>query len=140
MLARFFSIVMLATPLFLAACGGSGDGPQLASVSGKVTFDGQPLSDASVEFAPIEVEQVEEGVGGSGGNAATDESGKYTVRTGSQFGLQPGKYLVRIAKTSYDDDGQEMQQIPARYNTESDLEVTIESGGNSSLDFKLESE
>jgi len=137
---RLISTLLLALPLLLVGCGGSGDGPQLTNVSGKVTLDGQPLGDASVEFAPLEVEQVKEGVGGSGGNAATDASGNYTVRTGSQYGVQPGKYLVRIAKTSYGDDNQEVQQIPARYNTKSDLEVTIESGGNSSLNFDLESE
>lgn len=128
MVTRLIPTLLLVLSLLFLGCGGNGDGPQLTNVSGTVTLDGEPLADASVEFAPIEVEQVSEGVGGSGGNAATDPSGNYTVRTGSQYGLQPGKFQVRIAKSTYNEDGQEEQQVPARYNVESELEVTSSRG------------
>src|SRR5690606_23808547 len=43
--------VGLAAMLLLAGCGGA-DGPELASVSGTVTLNGQPLPHAVVQFQP----------------------------------------------------------------------------------------
>jgi hypothetical protein len=82
---------VVAVVSLLCAASGCGDG--LAQVSGVVTLDGQPLHGGSgdtritVQFQPA---------GGLGSTAIglADESGRYTLATGSKTGIPPGEYLV----------------------------------------------
>jgi hypothetical protein len=67
----------------------------LASVSGQVTLDDQPLKGGrdlrvTVMFVP------ESGASATAA-ALADEDGQYTLSTGSKSGVQPGNYLVGIS-------------------------------------------
>ena len=79
--------------LFVLLLVGCGD--RLAAVSGTVTLDGKPLESGpelsgTVQFIP-------EGGGGTPAIGYLDASGRYQLASGSQSGIQPGKYAVTIA-------------------------------------------
>lgn len=116
----------------LAGCG---DGPELAPVSGTVLLDGQPLIDALVLFTPIG--------GGRPSAARTDEHGEYElIFTESHSGALPGEHLIRISTFQEGDpdgdDAPAFEQVPSRYNTETELARNVELGSNT-LDFQLDS-
>lgn len=81
---------------FLVACAlfgliGCGDGkPRNFTVSGRVTLDGQPLADASVAFVP-------DG-NGQPAHGQSDKDGVYTLATGMQPGVGPGRYKIVVTK------------------------------------------
>jgi hypothetical protein len=82
--------------LFLLICGTIGcsdDGLHLAPVEGVVLFEGKPVVDASVMFAPAE--------GGRGLPAVgtTNEEGKFTLVTANRPGALVGAHRVAISKT-----------------------------------------
>ncbi len=120
----------------------------LVDVSGVVTFDDQPVVNAVVVF------EAEDGTLSSG---TTDGSGEYTLQFNSeQSGVMHGKKTVRISTSApasdeefddeseedeWDPDGsvqsrQDSELIPACYNTESRLTVTVSSDSNW-LPFRL---
>jgi len=78
----------------MLGCGGEPDKIKVVSVTGTVTFDGQPLGDAIVTFLP----QTAQGVAAA---ATTDASGRYTLQTAGvrKPGAAPGEYKVTIMKT-----------------------------------------
>ena len=107
--------------------GCSDDDPyDRVSVSGNVTFQGQPVEDGQIRFspkrgttAPVVVEQITDG------RYATTKSG----------GVPVGQYRVEIR--SYDPntsfpkgpkDPPRPQLLPAKYNTRSKLEFAVEAG------------
>lgn len=69
---------------------GCGQKEGLVSVSGTVFLDGKPLEGATVTFHPIK--------GGPVGSGVTEESGRFTVMTGTRRGLKPGEYIVTVQK------------------------------------------
>lgn len=82
-------LTLLALPLILsiAGCGG-GDGPNV-HLSGVVTYDGKPIPQGQIMFAPNTTK------GNSGpGSAAVIENGKYTTRDG--LATAGGPHTVRI--------------------------------------------
>jgi hypothetical protein len=70
---------------------GCGDDPRgLARVSGKVRYNGQPLADATVLFAPEEH-------GARAASATTDNKGYYRLTTFDSFdGAKVGKHRVAV--------------------------------------------
>lgn len=72
--------------VFLIATIGCGGMP--ATVTGKVTVDGNTYKGLRVTFVPE--------AGGAAVSGKTDEQGSYTLRTGKQPGLVPGEYRVTI--------------------------------------------
>lgn len=89
----------------VAGCGASK--PKAVStemVEGIVTLDGQPVSEATVTFLPVQ-----EGTGASA-TGMTDSEGKYTLTAvGAGIGAQPGagtlpgEYYVGVVKASLPD-------------------------------------
>jgi hypothetical protein len=135
---------ILVLVLFLEASAVVGCGNGLVQVSGTVTLDGKPLAggpqmDASVSF-------VREDGHGRPAVGVIDESGNYTLKTGSQTGVEPGSYLVGIeAKkitmpTTREGMPQATLLTPAKYGnvTESGLRAEVKPGSNT-FDFALES-
>ncbi|MCH5372923.1 MAG: carboxypeptidase-like regulatory domain-containing protein [Planctomycetes bacterium] len=120
---------MLGMAAILAGCGG---GSNLSTVTGTVTMDGAPVEAASVAFTPEE---------GSQSFGVTDASGHYELYfAGDTKGAVTGKHTVRITTPSpSEDDPRQYVQIPARYNTETELTATVEKGSNT-IDFALKSE
>jgi len=118
--------------LLLAGCGSEDD---LARVKGKVTLDGQPLEDATVEFQPT-------AEGGAPSSGQTDAKGRYELMyTFNTPGAMPGEHVVsiRTAGTCFDEVGNEFEReerVPAKYNSRTALKRTVEPGRNT-IDFEL---
>lgn len=135
MITKTSSAFLLCLFLSLAAsCSNTPDDqPKLGTVSGKVTLDGAPLAGAFVRYYPTT---------GRASGGVTDEEGNYElVFIRDEMGAVLGKHVVRITTRNEDDDPfgtQGSEKVPARYNKESTLEVTVEEGDNT-FDFDLES-
>lgn len=127
-------------------CGSRGDQPELGTVHGTVTLDGQPLVGVSVVFQPDN---------GRPSRGTTDAEGKYELIYIRQTkGAKVGPHRVEIAPS--EDGGVEETEgdseegsaagskpagkpkVPARYNSKSELNVEVKSGANK-LDFELKS-
>jgi hypothetical protein len=104
------------------------------TVSGSVTFNGQPVSEGHIAFVP------ESGTGqGAGSNIVNGEyklqtiAGKYKVEINASkmMPLPPGQ-------TGMDGATEEVQSyIPARYNTQTELRAEVPAAGK--VDFELKS-
>ncbi len=80
--------VLSAATLFVAGCGNG-----LASVSGTVTLDGQVITGADKNGT---VAFYRESGGGTPAVGFLDQSGHYSLKTGSADGIEPGVYKVAI--------------------------------------------
>lgn len=79
--------------LVAATIAGCGRPDGLVPVSGTVTMDGVPLEGAFVMFHP------QPGVNGNGGNASTDATGKFTMRSPQgKRGIFPGDYSITVSR------------------------------------------
>lgn len=115
----------------------------LCTVTGSVSFNGQPVKDGSIRFFPIE---------GTEGNGAVTTIQNGQFHTNSESKLRSGKYMVQITATRKTgrtikpkevmpgDSGspieEEVQIIPPKYNTKSELRVELHAGENA-YDQKL---
>lgn len=113
-----------------AGCGGSAadDLPELGLVTGVVTLDGQPLSEAMITFEPT--------TGGSFSSGTTDETGTYELLFNADHnGAVIGTHKVTIIKH----DGEAGPNIvPMKYNERTTLTAEISASENQK-DFALES-
>jgi hypothetical protein len=135
-LCAFCSMLIMLTAV-ISGCSG----PNAASVSGNVTLDGQPLTTGMVSFYP-------EGGNGTPANGQIDSSGNYSLSTGTDIGLAPGKYIAIVVATKdppqpYDKTGAEIPPVPitpAKYGSTntSDLRVEVKAGKNT-VPLSLES-
>ena len=135
--AASLMLVCVVLALFLG-CGSPDSGR--ASVSGKVTFDGEPVKTGQISFEP-------QGQGRIGIAQIVD--GAYQMPP--QQGPTPGKYTVRItadrpsgkpAQTTPEVSGRPIgesyeQYIPATFNERSELTVEIGAEPNAVHDFAL---
>ena len=121
-----FCCVLLGA--ILTGCGGRG-GLEKVIVSGKVSYDGQPVDNGQIYFYPTE---------GTKGpvSGAPIKDGAYVAH--AKDGVPVGKHLVKIEgyrthDASRDGDmltgaasgGAPVQYIPPKYNRSTELEVTI---------------
>jgi len=90
-------LLLFVTILAVGVTTGCGDGKiATIKVTGTITFEGEPLADASVNFTP-ETEGA-----GHPAYGTTDASGHYVLQTLQgkvDAGTTPGSYLVTISKT-----------------------------------------
>ncbi len=122
----------------LVGCGGAEDDLPRRAISGEVTLDDRPLERGQISFVPISAETGTQ-VGGP------IVAGAYEVPRAQ--GPVPGRYSVRIHGGSDggnpDDPAEaykvEPDPVPARYNTQTTLQVEIEPDGPDTLDFALQS-
>jgi hypothetical protein len=130
--------------LFVLSLTLVGCGERLATVTGQVTLDGQPLRGGqelagTVQFVPDS--------GGATATAYLDGDGRYSLSTGSRQGTQPGRYLVAVSATKIIPAATEggaasgRPATPRRYANpkESGFVVDVESGDNT-FDFALQSQ
>lgn len=121
----------------LVAPVGCGE-PRQESVSGRVTLDGQPLADGTIEFDP------ESGTGLALGGLI--EEGRYALP--NPPGLPPGRYSIRIRsrggaaalprKPDMDlTNPGAREQIPSRYNDATELHAGVAPGASNRFDFEL---
>lgn len=105
----------------------------LGLVRGSVTLNGQPLARATVEFTPQK---------GGPSYGKTDTRGFYELAyLPGKEGAMVGEHIVRI--TTYDwitlNNGSKSElpeQVPARYNAESELRASV-SPGSQKIDWEL---
>lgn len=84
-------ITIAVVGVFCAVVVGCGGGPDLGSVEGTVTYNGDPVEGATVTFKP------EEGPLATG---TTDSGGKFTLTTAGEEGAVLGKHAVYITKSA----------------------------------------
>lgn len=120
-----YRMAILLVGVWLTGCGGSGDRPDIGTVSGIITFDGQPLANASVAFS---LQGFRPSVG------TTDEQGKYElIYIRDIKGAAVGTHSVKIKQF-----GQGAVQVPRRYNYDTQLSAEVAPGQNT-INFDLKS-
>lgn len=139
--------------LIASGCGGS-DGPELHDASGVVTYEGQPLPNASIMMTPTESGPVVLG--------KSDETGAFTLTTSGKPGAIAGSYNVAITaveasagsqlsseelQAQYEKEGKMPEStskslIPAKYalSRTSGLTAEIKAGEANELKFALTAE
>jgi hypothetical protein len=115
--------------LSLAGCSRSEF--ELGLVSGKVTYDGEPLARANVVFQP-------DGAVGTTSVGFTNDAGEYDLvfsRTAKGAIVGGHEVLINVWPT---DENPKPVKVPARYNTATELRADVEAGTNT-FDFQLTS-
>lgn len=138
-------MAVLGFALLLTAVGCGSDGQlETASVSGKVTYNGDPLQIGSLLFVPVG--------GGPSAQANIEPDGSYTMGTYDLTdGAIPGEHKVMITaitspggsglpEDQIDGDGAPVSVIPEMFGDleKSGLVVNVKSGSNN-VDFVLTS-
>lgn len=114
-------LVIIAATLSVLLCSGCGRNGNLGTVSGKVTYAGQPLSTVGVEFQPTQ--------GGKKSIGYTDANGNYELQyTLAEQGAVIGKHKVRVIVMPA--PGSPAVNIPSEYAGNSKLECDVRSGSN----------
>lgn len=151
--------VFLLGSMMLVGCGGAVDRPKTHSVTGKVTYKGQPVKGATVTFRKQDAPRTSLGV--------TKEDGTYSLTTfNTDDGALEGEHVVIIAKKSADSSAASNQpmspdeymkkmqgakpgaappgadqknELPAKYAKPetSGLSRTVVAGEKNSFDFDL---
>ena len=132
---------LLAVPLAVGSGCGGGGAEGREAVSGTVTLNGAPLSDANIEFVPMSADA-------SSFAGASIVEGEYEISASK--GLVPGEYkvMVSMAGSAPEPPLDEIpgdpaayppapELIPARFNTDSTLTATVEANGENEFDFEL---
>lgn len=111
-------------PLCLLALAGCGSG-DFAAVSGHVTFDGSSLTTGTVIFHPED--------GGPLTYGTIQADGRYSLKTGDQSGLRPGRYAVTVSASTAPEGPDDDPQLvtPERYAqaSTSGLHYAVAPGG-----------
>ena len=121
----------MALPLLLVGCGGSGDRPELGTVTGTVTKNGEPLANAWITFNPEK---------GRASGGRTDEQGHYSLQYLSDAaGAKVGTHTVKIGTGGGQPEGAHTLKsvaASARKQLYEKSGVTVESGENV-IDFEI---
>jgi hypothetical protein len=128
--------ILLASLLCFPGCGG---GEPFQPMSGRVLVDDQPLAKGVITFFP-------NGAGTTVGGQIID--GGFNLERES--GATPGNYRVEIVafrpsgKKEFDIDEQaevdvEVQYLPKKYNSQSELTADVTADGANEFEFKLSS-
>ncbi len=132
---------MIALAMVAAGgCGGEKDPYKRVAVSGKVTLDGAPLEAGIITFSPAD--------GSDPVVSAPVENGSYalTEKDGPQAGLHNVSILSRkttVRTERNPDDPTDVteypvNEIPTRYNLQTNLTVELRDGDNALPDYNLE--
>lgn len=133
--------LLLGLSFSLTGCGSTESGPERVIVSGKVTFNGEPVPQGEIWFLPAAGRQAPQA-------GAIITEGLYRVE--NKGGVPIGSCLVKITADRPEikvkivaDGGPEeiptMQYLPVRYNEKTELTAEIESRSEPiQIDFDLE--
>lgn len=144
-ISRWF--LMIATFVSLTGCGSNE--VKLASVSGTVTMNGEPLPGTTVLFRPRTTEGDSELKGAAESYGKTDEQGRYelaVVMTGDNGAVVgPNDVIITLDVFEeilpfYDSSGKDRRgpnPIPAEYNSKTTLQFDVPPEGAENADFKL---
>ena len=126
-----------ALATFPAGCGRD-RGPERVLVSGAVTFNGQPVSEGTIRFLPADAKSTTPMAG------AMIRDGQYKIDTRGGVPVGTHKIVIegfRVNPNAANPDAPvamqammrgvpRIQYLPKRYNTDSELQMTIESGSD----------
>lgn len=133
-------VVLALVTLMLSGCGGD-----IGRVSGTVTVNGEPISNATIMFYPQE---------GRASVGKTDESGKYSLTyTKGVTGAKIGTHVVTVSTEVFAEENRNVdyeetsrmptvmgrkETMPPKYldRTKSELTADVKSGSNT-IDFDL---
>lgn len=130
--------------LLISGCGG---GKPAGKVSGKVTFNGAPVTEAAIVF--------ENQAAGVSAKVNLGPDGTYVAKTADSIGLPPGNYQVAVTPSQVAEtdevplvaapSGNEQDPpsaIPAKYHSPatSGLTADVKAGDNPPFDFDLKDE
>lgn len=120
--------LLCVVPGLLAGCGKS----EFETVTGTVTFDGQPLPDGDILFQPADPKY--------GPDAGKINDGKFTlpVRPGSRKVEIRAVRMVPGKKGPMGEDAHE-DYIPAQYNDNTTLTADVQPGSKNEFSFQLTS-
>ncbi|MFN3149941.1 hypothetical protein [Bremerella sp.] len=115
------SLAIFTALMCLVGCSND----SMAPVTGVVTLDGKPIAGLEVNFEPTG--DITDRTTATG---YTQQDGSYNlVYPGYKTGAPLGDYIVRIAGGESLDDGT-VVRVPTKFNKESELKATVESGTN----------
>ena len=124
---RLVTVTVVLAGLLVGGCQRASD---TVDVSGMVTWNGEPIPTGMIVLQPLEPQQAPAG--------CKIAEGKFLLRT------KPGKVRVQVeaVRTTTVRDPQSgtylgEMYIPARYNTETELEANITRDGENRLEFAL---
>jgi len=132
------SLIVIVAAASIAGCG---QAYKIAPVSGRITLDGKPLANATVQFYPVAPPGTDPGPTSIG---HTNEDGRYSLALidGGTLGAMVGKHKVFITVNPKPDPNDKRPrhyvQVPMRYNRKSELERDVPPGG-AECDFELTS-
>jgi hypothetical protein len=117
--------------------------PELVAVSGKVTYQGKALADASVTFVPADAEEeATERNRLIRPSGKTDADGAYELVWAEHTGAPPGKYnvIVTAFAPSTDDDVRPDSLIPEMYGSPktSGLSRVVKEEGDNVINIDLQ--
>jgi hypothetical protein len=104
---QFLTIALVGLFAFTTiGCGGHPDRANYATVTGTVTYKGQPVDGATVSFISTDAGNSDHG------GTVTDARGNFTMRSAGAAarnltGMPPGKYIVTIRKVETPPDPNE---------------------------------
>ncbi|WP_417393108.1 carboxypeptidase-like regulatory domain-containing protein [Gimesia sp.] len=131
--ARAGILFSLALCLWCSGCSGGLDEdlPETVAVRGVVTYQGKPVTDASIMFYPLQ--------GRKPATGRSDTTGKFTLRTFEKDdGAIPGEHQVTVNAYESTPEGVSMKSaIPIKYSspTTTPLKITV---SESNPEIKLE--
>jgi hypothetical protein len=124
MQSRLSLLAWLMGLMLLPGCGG----PSMAPVTGRVTFNGKPVGEASITFAPLPKSEGDKEPG-KAATGFTDAEGKYALSTYRNYdGALVGKHQVIVALEDTN---------PARCKREKRLTWEVKPGDNS-VDIEMD--
>lgn len=129
-----FCMAAIGGSLLLLSALGCGGREGVAGVSGRLTFNGKPIEGIEVMFTPLE-QKVRPSMG------ICDADGNYTLAfTRTEQGATIGKNRVSIIQPTNENGSPDYSvlRVPPQYGENSELEYTVEAGGNTGVDFDLD--
>lgn len=102
--------VVAALVVGVTGCGKSGSEYQVAPVTGKVTFNGEPVPEGTVRFQPVSEAAGKAGITGKPATGSVGQDGTFTLSTyGEDDGAVIGKHRVLympkiVIAESYEDE------------------------------------
>ena len=123
---RVIAITVLCwTVVWIVGCGPTG--PERVVVSGVVTYNGKPIPEGRINFIPKENTAAPM-------SGAAIQDGQYCVE--ARGGVPVGTYQIQVEAFKSNAasaekvfaPGARLQYLPRKFNVDSQLEITIESG------------
>ena len=140
---RESALLLIAASMLVASCtGGEAVGPPTTIVTGAVTRQGMPVSDAIVSFEPVDEQ-------GQHAQAFTDDDGRFDVsiyvnNKTIKRGMAPGHYRVTVRQVESPSGKSTLSPpknlLPEKYASPatSELEATIDLQNPTELTFEID--